>query len=95
MCTQQITYESSINLPLPIVSDGNAKIMWPFGGRCKSKTTQARGGFCRAGKLIRGGETALSCIFLFIFHICRKLFVNWSRAEICSWACALARSFYM
>lgn len=56
MCTQQITYESSINLPLPIVSDGNAKIMWPFGGRCKSKTTQARGGFCRAGKLIGGGK---------------------------------------
>lgn len=54
ICTQRIRYESSINLFSPLSPMETHKIMWPFGGRCKSKTIQSMWRFLQGRKIDQG-----------------------------------------
>lgn len=81
ICTQRITHESIINI-FSLVCYGNVQDNVALQEEMQDKrNTKYPGGFCGVEKkkkkrLIGKTQTAFSCLFLFISHICRKLFVQ-------------------
>lgn len=54
ICTQRIRYKSAINLFSPLSAMETHQIMWPSGGRCKSKTMQTMCRFLQGRKIDQG-----------------------------------------
>lgn len=90
ICSPRIRYESSIKL-LPLLSPMEMhEIMWPVGGRCKSKTIQSMWRFLQGRKIDqRGGKQCSRASFYSSFISAENCLCSGIRQKC---ACRRARS---